>query len=131
MPFAQWDESLSIGDEQIDGQHRWLFFILNRLAESLGHPDEEQAVICCLVDMERYALTHFAVEEAYMESLDYPGLAEHRILHQGFARKVEEYREGLIAGEISARQVADFLRDWLLRHVQGADMDIHRSLGLG
>lgn len=128
MPFAQWDESLSIGAEPIDGQHQWLFTILNRLATHIGSPDEEKAVVRCLVDMERYALIHFAAEEAFMREVGYDGLEKHRTVHQGFARSVESYREALINGDIAALDMAGYLRDWLINHVRGADMAIRHHL---
>ncbi|WP_022661931.1 bacteriohemerythrin [Paucidesulfovibrio longus] len=131
MVFAEWNEGLSVGDEEIDGQHKWLFFIINRLVDAIGQDDEERAVVRCMVDMERYALTHFSTEEAYMESLGYPGLAQHRLLHLGFAEQVENFREALILGEISAVDVADYLKKWLVAHIQKADGDIARTMGLG
>ncbi|MGE4293348.1 MAG: bacteriohemerythrin [Desulfovibrio sp.] len=131
MVYAEWDDSLSVGDAEIDGQHRWLFFILNRLVEAIGGEDEEQAAIRCMVDMERYALTHFASEEAYMDSIGYPRLAEHRLLHLGFAEKAEEFREALITGSISATEVAAYLKNWLVTHIKKADADIARTMGLG
>lgn len=131
MVYAEWDESFSVGDAEIDGQHKWLFFILNRLDESVGQEGEEQAAVRCMVDMERYAMTHFASEEAYMEGIGYPRLEEHRLLHRGFAEQVEKFREALIVGEISAHNVASFLKDWLVTHIKLADGDIARTSGLG
>lgn len=131
MAYAEWDDSLSTGNEEIDAQHKWLFRVLNLLVESIGGEGEEQASIRCLVDMERYALTHFAAEEAYMERIGYPGLAGHKLLHLGFAEQVEGFREGLITGEILAMDVAAFLKNWLVQHIKVADHAIVPGSGAG
>ena len=57
-----------------------------------------------------------------MASCDYPELEEHRKGHAALIQKVQEYQHKFTEGKISvANEVFNFLKSWLIQHIQGTD----------
>ena len=72
----QWDESLSVGINVIDAQHKRIVQYINELATARDNGD--RATIGKVLDgMIDYTVTHFAFEESLMERAGYPILREH------------------------------------------------------
>ncbi len=100
-----------------DAQHQVLFEILALIRE----PGRDPRVLQKLRD---YTEHHFALEERYMELLDYPGRDEHVESHDRFRAEIAEL---FAAGEpdpVYMELVATFLTEWLTRHVFGTDKEL-------
>lgn len=128
MP-VQWTEDLATGIDQIDAQHRALYQQVAALHEAMrtSRLDQVPAVVEFL---QRYALEHFATEEREMAAAAYPGLAEHRRLHQRFVDEFLRQRALLDAG-ITPSAVVDlsqWLTDWLRDHLRRVDAEMARHL---
>jgi hemerythrin len=128
MP-VRWTEDLATGIERIDDQHRELYDQVAALHEAMraNRLDRVPEVVEFL---QRYALDHFALEEREMEAAAYPGLPEHRVIHQRF---VEDFlrQKALLAARITPTAVIDlsrWLTDWLRDHVRRVDGDMARHL---
>jgi len=124
MPYAEWDERLSIGIEAIDGQHKRLIQMLNDLDDAYDSADRQAAAAECLLKMKAYSIEHFADEEAYMERIGYPDLKTHREEHAVFIGKVSDYEAGQIISYTPYQDMLRFLKDWLLAHIEGSDQKI-------
>ncbi len=81
----KWYDSYSIGVDSIDKEHQQLFKIINKLF-AFQEEDIEGQWICQegIKFFKSHALKHFSNEEQYMESIDYPGLKQHRKVHKTF-----------------------------------------------
>ena len=80
-----WQDEFKIGVESIDHEHQRLFKIINKLFAF--REEEKDSQWTCQESIKYFkdhAIKHFADEEAYMLSIDYEGLAEHRRIHRGF-----------------------------------------------
>ena len=80
-----WGEQYNIGVEIIDREHKKLFSILNKLFD-FGHKEGKGHFACqeAIKYFKDHAIQHFADEEAYMDSINYPGLDTHRRIHKDF-----------------------------------------------
>lgn len=81
----EWKEEFKIGVEVIDKEHQKLFKIINKLLAF--KEDETTRQWACregIKFFKKHAVSHFADEEAYMESINYEGLEQHKHLHKGF-----------------------------------------------
>ena len=57
-----------------------------------------------------------------MEQNDYPDFEPHKAQHQQMIDKVEEVLAGYEQDKDTAmRNAADFLKDWLINHINGTD----------
>ncbi|TXS90757.1 hypothetical protein FV139_17410 [Parahaliea maris] len=101
-----------------DSQHRVLFQTLDLIA----HPDSGPEVLQRLRD---YVNSHFALEEEYMASLDYPGLDAHVRAHRRFQKEVNSLFHNSDPDSPEFLSAASlFLTEWLARHVMGIDKEL-------
>lgn len=108
-----WDDAYSVGNEQLDGQHRKLIDLVNAV-------DGGGDLKVVLDGLQRYGDEHFAAEEKLLEAAGYPELAQHRIQHAAFRAwlegVIETYRS---RGEsaVVRRDVHHYLSVWLANHL--------------
>jgi hemerythrin len=126
---SQWSDDLAIGVEAVDAQHRLLYEKVAELREAMrAHALDRVPAI--LGFLEAYALRHFAAEERLMEDRGYPGLAEHRALHDEFTREYLRLKPGLVPSPRASAvvELSEWLGAWLRDHVRRADGDLGRFL---
>jgi hemerythrin-like metal-binding protein len=122
MAFMQWNDDLSIGIPAIDGQHRRLVGLIAGLHDAMARGDG-QVILASLIDeLVRYTNTHFSTEERLFARHKYPGSKSHIDEHTKFCTQIEEFRARFKAGSGSLSvSVMNFLKDWLIHHIQGTD----------
>ncbi|OOZ40394.1 hypothetical protein BOW53_07955 [Solemya pervernicosa gill symbiont] len=88
-----WDDTYSVGIEEIDNQHKVLVGLINELDDALRvHSNREmvQGVIDQLID---YTKLHFAVEESIMRLFKYKEYEPHKAVHDGIIDKLNGMNE--------------------------------------
>lgn len=124
----EWEEKLSVGIAEIDGQHkrllevgRELVSILESIAEGYDEYDELKRLISKLFD---YTVYHFSEEEELMEKSGFDGLSVHRLQHEKFEHKIEEIDlEELDRNQYNyTMEILDFLSDWIVNHITKIDI---------
>ncbi len=119
--IVNWDESLSVGNDKIDAQHKWLICLINKLHDHMGK-DSEGLMNKSIIDLYNYVITHFEDEDRMMEKSKYSNMAEHKKEHESFImtlnklfsrfnRKEEHITESIVA----------FLVDWFIDHISNTD----------
>jgi hemerythrin-like metal-binding protein len=123
--LSGWTPGMSVGVPALDAQHRELFTRLNRLVAAIRAGRGSADVAPVLAFLDDYTREHFADEERVMEQAGYPALAEHRAQHAGFCAELARLRERLAVPGADRQELAGHLhlhlRDWLVRHIIGAD----------
>ena len=118
-----WQEGYECGDATIDGEHRELFQLANKLIDAalLEHEDPG-AVRAALGRLLEHVVRHFADEEAILERLHYAQLPAHRHTHAGLVRRGLRMAEQFEAGEGSVGAIVEFLaQDVVARHLMVVD----------
>ena len=128
--FEFTDDCLT-GIEQLDGEHRHLFELLNKayqLAATDYHSDYYQQIKDILTELDRYAEVHFDHEEAYMVQIRDPELILQRAQHAFFRDKILSLDLANIEEEEGQQRVltdlVSFLAKWLYRHILSSDIMI-------
>ncbi len=123
MSVIAWDDSMSVGVEVLDNDHKKLIDLINRLAEAGNSTGSEQTVGEVLDELVAYTRYHFRREEAWQAAAGYPDLERHKEIHEDLTEQVEEVRDDYRKGysESLTRDVLVFLRDWLKKHILGED----------
>lgn len=125
-----WTENLSVGDDDLDNDHKHLINIINKFDwSSEGEPDYDK-LRRVLDELEAYVLGHFKREEAKLVSIGYPKTDAHKSAHRLLTKQFHEHREKFEAaaktgdkeGEIAVKDIALFLKDWLINHVMSQDL---------
>ncbi len=81
----EWRDEYNIGVDAIDREHQRLFKIINKIFTF--REEEKDSQWTCQEGIKYFkghAVKHFADEEAYMESIGYEGLEQHRRIHREF-----------------------------------------------
>lgn len=126
----QWDDSFSIGIDEIDHQHKMLLDCFTLLQDAIDKGGRWMDVHFPLVQLREYAHIHFGVEESLMRMSDYPGTAEHIECHRKILGKLEELEKESLRRDI-AEEVTAVLRHWLIGHIMRTDKDYARHFANG
>lgn len=120
MDKNEFAANYAFGIEEIDEQHLLLFGFLDDLEAALNSEQRWVVVHEVLVRLGHWAEVHFAVEEALMGIMGYPGTQQHREMHNTFVRRLEEKTSKLLRDDIAV-ETATWLRDWLIHHIAVED----------
>ncbi len=121
-----WSDMLSVKNEKIDDQHKWLIDNLNTFLHAMMDGEGIDKIKGMLEKLGDYVVFHFKDEEDYLESIAYPKLEEHKIIHQSFVEELGNLAEVLLKQGPSP-ELAIVLQEkvalWLVNHITVTDMD--------
>ena len=124
--MMSWSETLSVGDAELDEQHRTLFGLMNDLYEGMCLGNASGMISRLLDDLLAYTRLHFRNEEAYFDQFRYAERESHIKAHQALEQKLSEYREKFSQGETGmAMELLGFMRDWIIGHIMQMDSKYH------
>jgi len=126
MPRFEWDDSLTLGDETIDRQHKTLVALINKVHEVGQSADRDVEAMHSLTSMYLYAKEHFFDEESLMERLGYPDTQRHKFQHKGFVERTHALTDACLEGEMEIEELSKFLVTWLRQHIATEDVKIVR-----
>ncbi|MCI8650234.1 MAG: response regulator [Anaerotruncus sp.] len=124
-----WQEEFNIGVETIDKEHQQLFRIINKLF-ILKEEEKNNQWTCQegIKFFKGHAIKHFADEEAYMQSIQYEGLEEHKRIHRNFRENtLPALEQELERTDYAPDAVEHFLgvcAGWLIGHTLTEDLSI-------
>lgn len=124
MGYFTWNEKLDIGVDHMNGEHKIILDTMNKLVEmtQAGKPTAEIRKVSD--DLANYAIGHFAREEEYMKSVNYPGTKQHIDIHkkllERFGKQKAEFDQD---PQARPELFFKFLEVWLFSHIQGIDKD--------
>ncbi len=122
MPLINWKESLSVGIEYIDNQHKELVRIINKLNDAMLQDKGSEEMSGILDDLAEYTKSHFKSEEHLMQKYDYPQTSDHIKEHEKLTKEVKDFAENYRQGKaIITLPVMNFLKDWLNNHILETD----------
>jgi hemerythrin len=126
MKKMKWDESFNLGIPLIDSQHRRIVDMINTLLETpvLEYSSETFSDLLC--QAITYATEHFTAEEAFMEEIEYPGLAAHRLEHKEFLVRIAEESKNAMEKRTEETDLLPFFMMWLGDHILTSDRHIVR-----
>ena len=124
-----WQEDFNIGVDVIDKEHQKLFKIINKLFSFREKKTTSQwACQEGIKFFKGHAIKHFSDEEAYMASIHYEGLEQHKHLHNGFRdNTLPALEQELERTDYAPDAVEHFLgvcAGWLIGHTLTEDRAI-------
>ncbi len=126
MEKIEWDESLSVGIDTIDVQHKMLIQRLNDVSEAIESNQGEGTIAKTLDFLVDYTSFHFSEEEKQMTEHHYPGLEHQKELHKEFKESLErlelDFEEDNATKEL-ANHIRTFLFNWLIKHIKEVDLE--------
>jgi hemerythrin len=122
--IVEWNDRLAIGIPLIDGQHKNLVDMTNKLYMGCLKGDEAARIyfmntIHEAVDYTKY---HFSTEERLMERIRYPEFSSHKKQHEDFIREIFREVSSFTGGrKFVPNLFVRYLRDWVLTHIAVSD----------
>jgi len=123
MALISWNDKMNIGIASIDSEHRRLVEMLNTLYDAVQSGKGRDALGPVLDGLIAYTAGHFKNEERLFAETGYPDAVAHKQEHDDLTRQVldvqAKYKSGA-SGTLSL-EVMNFLKNWLIKHIQGSD----------
>lgn len=126
MPL-RWDDSLVLGIDEIDNQHRSIFEHSEKLSEAAQQGTQQELVEELTTFLFEYAQMHFATEDRIMLEYKYPKIELQRSEHGEFTRDAKEFKNRIekdgatreIAIEVSGKLIR-----WIYNHIRTHDREM-------
>ncbi len=123
----QWDETLVLGIEEIDNQHKAIVEHFGKLSEAAQQGKSKEIVEELAVFLFDYAHMHFTTEDKIMVEYRYPKIDIQRHEHSEFTRDANELKRK-IELEGASKQVAleatGKLLRWIINHIRKHDKEM-------
>ncbi len=130
MALMTWTEKLSVGVGVLDEDHKRLVSLINELYDAMLAGQGKESLGRILDSLVQYTKFHFDREEKLFAETGYPAAAPHKAEHEALTRQVLDV-QSKYAGGVTATlsfDVLQFLKTWLLRHIQGTDQKYRAHL---
>jgi len=122
MALMEWSPAFSVKVRKFDDQHKKLVELVNQLHDAMKAGQGHALLGTVLQSLISYTATHFKDEEQVMQANGYPDLVRHKGMHQKLVSQVLDLQKKFQAGgDVLTITVLNFLKDWLVSHIQGED----------
>ena len=129
MVLIKWNEKLSVKINSIDDQHKILINMINEFYEMIGDKSNDELISALIKKMKEYTVVHFSYEEKLFKQYSYSDTEAHKKEHDEFVNKVVDLEKRFNDGQmILSFEITNFLKDWLIKHIQGTDMKYTKFL---
>lgn len=127
----QWDESLNLGNSEIDKDHQRLFGIISKIMYLSQDNQEEKVKYAAKEGLKfliSYTNQHFKREEQFMLDSSYPEFERHKGMHDDLKNNVlPALQKDLEESDYSVDSIRHFLgvcTGWLTTHIMMVDQTI-------
>ncbi len=122
MEKVNWTNEFSVDSAILDYEHQTLLSIYSEMVDLFLCGGDNLKMANLLSQLADYAMTHFRTEEAYMESISYPKLDEHKELHSAYSEQVLKFTlDYMNKNPNNTRAVLLFLKTWWTDHILKVD----------
>ena len=123
-PLITWTDSLAIGIDLIDEQHKHLVALTNELYQAcrLGGEELDSVFKSTMSNMVDYVRFHFTCEQAMLQRVKYPNFVDHKKEHDSLVKTVLESTKNYGDGKkFVPNTFVRFLKDWIVSHIGHCD----------
>ena len=121
MSLMDWSSSLDIGVQSMNREHQHLLVIMNKLYDRHEAKAQASELKSLLKELAEYTVKHFADEEAYFDSIEYPDSVKHKLIHKDLLSKFAIHQANFEKTGTLDQSIFAFLTMWLSAHIQGID----------
>lgn len=123
MPIMNWDQTLDVGVEAMNSEHREILDAMNKIYDAHQAGQRGEVINALVGRLGSICVRHFADEERYMAKIGFPTLENHKLVHAKLLRDFSAHAAAIKAadGTVSDSFFA-FLKFWLSAHIKGIDV---------
>jgi hemerythrin len=128
MPIL-WRNEMSIGNDLIDQDHRYLLCLYNSIEIILSDNEYHDHLPFYFNQLLEYSKFHFDREEKIQLKSDYHGYYEHKKKHQHITQRLQEINEELQEGKTEFEQdLLELVKEWIVDHLIKTDLEMKSHL---
>lgn len=122
MAYFEWSDRLNLNVQDMDAEHKRLIAAMNHIYDLNDASAPHEAIKKAVGVLQDVTVQHFAHEEKLMESMGFPKLAAHKLIHKALLTDFSKHK-----AEFEARRgkmdpaFFTFLKGWLTAHIAGID----------
>ncbi|MEN8190753.1 MAG: bacteriohemerythrin [Thermodesulfobacteriota bacterium] len=121
MEILAWHKRFSVGNTEIDLQHKMLINIINYLITGSGKNYSRSDMEEILEELVQYCQYHFSCEENFLK--DHPEIEDHRILHADFMTRMQAFESSFKKHHVKINdELLAFLINWIRDHILKNDV---------
>jgi hemerythrin-like metal-binding protein len=125
--LCRYNQSFDVLVEDMNQEHIKIFNYINGIHAAIKDRKSADEIVPMVKQLADWTTTHFAHEEAYQQSIEYPDRDRHKQIHTALLAKVGAFYEELSQGkEVDLIAMMVFLKEWLITHIQGEDIQYGR-----
>jgi len=128
MNIVCWQNSYSVGNEQIDNEHRVFVEIIGRIHDAVLKEKSTDHIKRLMRELETYAVFHFVSEENIMVDSAFPGLGEHKKEHEKLLKTLDSKIKKIASHEVDPKTLVYFLVEWFVEHTTNRDLKLAKHL---
>ena len=121
MAIMDWNLSLDIGVDEMNGEHQRLLRAMNHLHDLYIQQAPFRLQKDALDMLKNATVEHFRSEEEYMRNIGWESADTHRYIHQSLLESFGKHYNEAVSKEVLHDEFFEFLRFWLAAHIQGID----------
>lgn len=127
MEILRWNERFSVGNKEMDFQHKMLLNFVNYLTTGSGKGYKHHEMKEIMEELIDYTEYHFAAEEELLK--EHPSIDIHRIMHAEFTETILHFEKQFKEEKKTINaSLFSFLVDWIQNHLLKTDAIFFRSL---
>ncbi|MDF1655387.1 MAG: hemerythrin family protein [Coxiellaceae bacterium] len=117
MPIFQWTEELDVGVDKMNNEHIELIALMNKVYDLSEAKAQLVEINIALDAFITYTKKHFSDEEAYMESIGYGEIEDHKQKHRKLFEDLTTYIDDFSRTGTLDDGFFQFLKMWLRGHI--------------
>ncbi|SMF41660.1 bacteriohemerythrin [Desulfovibrio gilichinskyi] len=120
--LIKWNDSLMLGIDEIDSQHKRLVELINLLNGAMSQSKGADVLAEIFKELREYTVSHFEFEENMLEKHGYEDIEQHKEIHSDLVAQVKTFEKEFKNGKIAmSSELMAFLKHWLTDHIKGID----------
>jgi hemerythrin len=128
MPIL-WRNEMSVGNDIIDQDHRYLLCLFNSIELILSDKGLHDQLPFYFDQLLEYTQFHFDREEKIQLKSEYPGFYDHKQKHQQIIQRLEAVNDELKMGSTDVQQgLIELVREWIVDHLIQTDKEMTSHL---
>jgi hemerythrin-like metal-binding protein len=127
-----WRENMSVGNANIDNDHKYLISIVNTIEAAMDCEVSNETLSAYVSQLFDYSYKHFQREEKYQDEIKFPDREAHKKEHQSLMDQIKQVHNSLQshadsgAYKYTTPSLVQFLRDWLMNHFSQKDIEMKK-----
>ncbi len=127
--LIEWTDSLLVGHQRIDADHKALVAMINRLHDAVGAGTDRATISEIIHFLAEQAYRHFKFEEWLMSASEFPETRHHLACHRRLTDELDVMFYAMeMAPDEALLEAVGFFEGWFVNHVVRDDIVLARHL---